>query len=81
MHFWRKHTAEALEIVLREDSDDNSMVNSTEVHASLGSLDDKIELQSSSSGNAFEMDENNYVDRFLGDHCDEGENGNPEYNR
>ena len=59
---WRNHTADALEIALRDDSDD-------------------IELESSSSDNAFEMDENIYVDRFFGDSSDEGENGNAEYNR
>ena len=59
---WRNHTAYALEIALRDDSDD-------------------IELESSSSDNAFEMDENIYVDRFFGDSSDEGENGNAEYNR
>lgn len=68
---WRKHTVEALEIALRvdsdnsnivNDSDDNSMVNSTKLDAFQGSLVDNIELQSISSDNAFEMDENNYVD-------------------
>ena len=62
LSLWRNHTADALEIALRDDSDD-------------------IELESSSSDNAFEMDENIYVDRFFGDSSDEGENGNAEYNR
>ena len=84
---WRKHKVEALEIALRHDShdcnivnysDDNSMVNSTELDASQGSLDDNIELQSSSNNNAFEMDENNYVDQFFVDSSDEDENDSAE---
>ena len=63
------------------DSDDNSMVNSTELIVSQGSLDDNMELQSSSTDNAFEMDENDYVDQFFGDSSDEGENDNAECNR
>ena len=83
---WCKHAAEALEIALRDDdsddnnivndSDDNNMVNSTELDASQASLDDNIELESSSCDNAFEMDENNYVDWFFGDRKDESENNN-----
>ena len=56
----------------------NRMVNSTELDASQGRLDDNIELLSSSNDNAFEMDENNYVDRFFGDSSDEDENDNAE---
>lgn len=65
-----KHTAEALQIALRDDdsnsssivndSDDKNMGNSIELDAFQGSLDDKIQLQSNSSDNAFEMNENNY---------------------
>ena len=62
---WQKHTAKALGIAQRDDDsdsnnivndlDDNSMVNSTELDDSQGSLDGNIQLQSSSSDNGFEM--------------------------
>ena len=90
LELWRKHTAEGLEIALRNDSDDNnlvndsddnSMVNSTELDASQRSLDDNVELQSSSSDNASKMDENNYVDQFFEGSWCEGENENAEYKR
>ena len=47
------------------DSDDKNMGNSIELDAFQGSLDDKIQLQSNSSDNAFEMNENNYSGWFF----------------